>query len=350
MLEDKAELKKIIITAIELFRQDNNAQVVGLLENAEITSDAEHYDNWNGGITYYAIKIVTDVATFSSIHKSQDLVENEIKEKVEILLRPYDGVVVSRVMIIPFSESKIDFNKIANFYSQEELVADIQILKNILISVSTGGQRIQDANENYQKKYSKVSQALRRLNIEDPNKYDDLWQWYGRWKAGDLPSYKDRRVFISDLYSSLLQILQVVEKTEMLDVTVNLSGWERINRTINEIRMRNGQAVNEEQFQAVGLLCREAIISLAQLVFIEEKHPTMDGVKASRTDAKRMLEAYIADQLKERTNETLRKYARSSLELANELTHKRTATKKLAALCISATISLVNLIGILEER
>ena len=53
----------------------------------------------------------------------------------------------------------------------------------------------------------------------------------------------------------------------------------------------------EEHFQAVGLLCREALISLGQAVFLAERHPTVDGVKASSTDAKRMLEAYFVVEL-----------------------------------------------------
>ena len=63
-----------------------------------------------------------------------------------------------------------------------------------------------------------------------------------------------------------------------------------------------------------------------------------------------MLDAYIAVELSGGANENLRKYARASSDLASELTHKRTATAKDAALCASATVTLVNLIGILEDR
>lgn len=152
------------------------------------------------------------------------------------------------------------------------------------------------------------------------------------------------------MYGNLLKALQETEQPELLNVSVNLTGWERIDRTVKEIKMRLKQASNEEQFQTVGLLCRETIISIAQAIYNEEKHPTIDGVKVSKTDAKRMLDAYIAVELAGGANENLRRYARASNDLANELTHKRTANSKYAALCSSATISLVNLIGILEDR
>jgi hypothetical protein len=133
-------------------------------------------------------------------------------------------------------------------------------------------------------------------------------------------------------------------------VSVDLTGWRVIERSIKEIQHRQIKAISEEQFQAIGLLCRETIISLAQAIYSEEKHPTLDDIKPSKTDAKRMLDAYISKELQGGTNEVLRKYARACNDLANDLTHRRTATAKDAALCSSATISLVNLMGVLENR
>ena len=161
-----------------------------------------------------------------------------------------------------------------------------------------------------------------------------------------MPQYKNRRAFIGEMYVNLLKVLQETEQPELLNVSVNMIGWERIDRTVKEIKIRLKQAENAEQFQTVGFLCREAIISLAQAIYIEENHPTLDGTKASKTDAKRMLDCYITVELAGGGNENLRKYARSS----NELTHKRTADAKDASLCAAATIPLVNVIGILEGR
>jgi len=85
-------------------------------------------------------------------------------------------------------------------------------------------------------------------------------------------------------------------------------------------------------------------------VFIEEVHPILDGVTVSKTDAKRMLEAYIAHELSGSSNEQVRKHAKASLALANDLTHKRTAEYRLAALCAEATNAVVNIIAIISGR
>ncbi|HUS45979.1 MAG TPA: hypothetical protein VM219_08115 [Phycisphaerae bacterium] len=125
------------------------------------------------------------------------------------------------------------------------------------------------------------------------------------------------------------------------------SGWSRVDRTLRDLRARLRKARTEDQCQAVGLLCREILISLAQAVYDPEVHRPIDGVQPSSTDAARMLEAYIATELKGKSNEAVRRHTRAALSLANDLQHQRTATTRGAALCAEATASLVNLIAIL---
>lgn len=128
------------------------------------------------------------------------------------------------------------------------------------------------------------------------------------------------------------------------------TGWPRVDRIVGDLRNTLASASAEEDFQTVGLKCREALISLAQTVFDPAVHSTLDGVKASDTDAKRMLEAYIVSAHRGGENEQIRKHARSALDVAVALQHKRTATLRDASLCAEATTSVVNLIAILTSR
>jgi hypothetical protein len=128
------------------------------------------------------------------------------------------------------------------------------------------------------------------------------------------------------------------------------TGWERVDRGVYEIRRRLEQAQNEEQFQAVGLLCRETLISLAQIVFDAQRHPTGDGVVPSDTDAKRMLDAYVAVELAGGANDGVRRHAKAALALANDLQHRRTADSRQAAPCAEATTSMVNIIAVISGR
>ena len=229
----------------------------------------------------------------------------------------------------------------------EELLKDLNYIKNTMTSVSTGGAMIQDVNEEFKKTYRKVSTELKRLGIKNPNPYSDLWEWYGKWSSGEVPQYRDRRAYLIEMFKSLFN--QIENHGVDAELEVELEGWDRIERSIGEIRLRLADAETEEQLQVVGLLCRETIISLAQEVYDSEKHPPLDDVIPSATDAKRMFESYIAVELLGSENKGLRTYARATNTLANELTHKRTATIKLAKLCSSSCINLVNLIRILNE-
>ena len=349
MLDNKTELRKLIQTVIELFIADKELDIADLLKTSEINGEPTHFDNWNGGTTFYSIYITVSVEKFIQVKDKQSEAEAKIKEKIELLLRAAERTQIGQVYIIPKSIPRIEWEKIADLFNKEQLITEVNYLKDVMISVSTGGQRIQEVNDEYQKRFVKVNSALLRLGFENPNPFNDLWLWYSRWSSG-MPQYKERRTFVVEMYGSLLNTLQEAEQPELLNITVNLMGWERIDRSVKEIMIRLKQSSTEEQFQTIGLLCRETIITLAQSIFLKDKHPSIDGIEIGKTDAKRMIEAYLAVELLGGGNENLRKYARACTDLANELTHKRTATLKNAALCAAATISLVNLIGVLEDR
>jgi len=124
------------------------------------------------------------------------------------------------------------------------------------------------------------------------------------------------------------------------------TGWEKVDRQIQEIRFRLHEAATEEQLQTIGLLCREVLISVAQAVYDPARHKTHD--RPSPTDATRMLEAYFAAELPGSRHEEARSLAKASLKLAVALQHDRLAHYQTAALCAEAAASVVNLVHILS--
>ncbi|MGH8559599.1 MAG: hypothetical protein ACRESZ_19535 [Methylococcales bacterium] len=233
----------------------------------------------------------------------------------------------------------------ARHMTDAELVQGLEDLRNLMIAVATGGPRIVEVNDRYQRMFAEVSAELARRRLDNPITFGSLWDWYGRWSSGDLPSYQSRRNFIGELLTPLVNQVRTGRADELPP-----TGWPRVDRTIGELRDRLAPARNEEQFQTVGLLCREALISVAQVVYVRAKHPPLDKVEPSATDAKRMLEAYIAVELAGGANEEARKHARSALDLANVLQHRRTATFRDAALCVEATTTVVNVVAIVAGR
>ena len=230
----------------------------------------------------------------------------------------------------------------------DDLLQKLDRLRNIMVDVSTGGPRIDELKNEYREIHLRLTRGLEQWGIQNPIPYRELWDWYGKWSRGDLPTYQSRREYIRGLFEPLEvrlcdEILSRSGKTLQ-----EPTGWPRVDRTLGEIRNRLESASTEEQFQAVGLLCREALISLAQTVFDPDKHPTLDGVEVSKTDAKRMLDRYLAAEVGGASNTNARKHAKASLILTADLQHKRTATFRDAALCAEATASVVNIIAILS--
>jgi hypothetical protein len=229
--------------------------------------------------------------------------------------------------------------------TDEELFEAVDGIKATMIAVATGGPRINEVQPEFAKKYDAVAKELSSRGVPNPLPYRDLWQWYGRWSSGDMPSWQSRRNFVSAVVDELIASVQQAPK--FADVHPKPTGWKRVDRVVTQARKQLESATTEEEFQAIGLLCREILISLGQAVFDPDRHRLLDGVRPSATDAKRMLEAYIAGEFAGSANEHVRRHAKAAFELAVHLQHRRTASFREAALCVEATTSTVNLIAIM---
>jgi AbiJ N-terminal domain 3 len=128
------------------------------------------------------------------------------------------------------------------------------------------------------------------------------------------------------------------------------TGWPKVDRQVDEIKLRLRDASTEEQFQSVGLVSREALISVAQAVYDRTLHPPLDGVEPSATDAKRMLDAYFAVALGGSGNDVARRHARAAFDLANGVQHDRAATFQDAALSAEAALSVIRIVAVLSGR
>jgi hypothetical protein len=225
-----------------------------------------------------------------------------------------------------------------------DLFALLDRLRAVMVSVATGGQRIQEANDAFQMDYRAAADELEARNIENPLPYSDLWQWYGKWSA-DIHGYAPRRAYVANLFEPLVKAVRSTKGRP-----IEPTGWERVDRAMQDARQQLARAKTEEQFQTIGLLCREVLISLAQEVHDPVKHLIDPTVRVSPTDFKRLIEAYIAVELGGSAAEDVRKHARSALDLALRLQHLRTAQFRDAAICIEATGAVVSIIAIVSGR
>lgn len=342
----KDDFKKILNTLANLFQREGQADIYEIIKCCiPVFSYTTTEQYMNGSVDIYSLTLEIPVDAYSKYdEKNLRIIEEKINNKLSLIARKYPDESISNIIIVPALSDCIIENpyKVPN----ELLIETLEAQKNIMISVSTGGSQIQSVNAQYKKKFDLIDLALKERHIQNPNPYSDLWEWYGKWSSGDLPNYQSRREFIGKMFFPLLRELKQTSENSAHRVFSEPTGWARVDRSLAEIRVRLSQAQNEEQFQAIGLLSRETLISLAQMVFDPKTHKPTDGIDPSETDAKRMLEAYINHVLPSETNEAIRHHAKAALSLANDLTHRRTANFQQAALCAEATTSIVNIIAI----
>lgn len=225
------------------------------------------------------------------------------------------------------------------------LLSELLIHRAMMIDVATGGARIQDVDDYYRAREVRIRQAIPE-GVTYDNPHADLWAWYRHWSA-ELPQYRDRRFYIRQLFSPAIEA--VAKRSWLPSEPREATGWERVDRALSKARSQLETASAEEDCQAIGLLCREVIISLAQAVYDPTIHESLDGVRPSETDANRMLEAYIAHVFPGASNKEVRSHHRASLALALNLQHRRTATRQLAALCVEATASTTAVVSIIAR-
>lgn len=226
------------------------------------------------------------------------------------------------------------------------LLAEFLIHREMMIDVATGGSRIQDVDDYYRAREMRIRDAIWPA-VAYENPHADLWAWYRYWNE-NLPQYKDRRLYIRQLFTS--SIAAISKRSSVSTVEREPTGWGRVDRALSKARSLLNSATAEEDCQSIGLLCREVIISLAQAVYDSEIHEPIGGVTPSETDANRMLEAYINHVFPGASYKEVRSHARASLALALNLQHRRTATTQLAALCVEATASTTAVISIIARQ
>lgn len=229
---------------------------------------------------------------------------------------------------------------------RKDTVSLLQKIRNILISVATGSTG-STSSSSYIDLYDDLTSRLESFKLENPIPYETLEEWRGKWSSGDLPSYYSRREHVRSLVDPLINYLQ--EGPTRREAIPDPTGWDDIDRVQDKIRRGLASGSDEEDFQNVGLLCREVLVTLAQLVVDPDQHPPLEDIETSPTDVKRLFAQYLVIELPGKRNKEARKYVRASVDLANKLQHNRNASFRDAALCAQATISVVNFIAILSH-
>ncbi len=232
------------------------------------------------------------------------------------------------------------------------LLPELIIHREMMISVATGGKSIQEVDDYYGARQARLVECCAGAGIRYENPHASLWDWYHFWKEQGWESWAERRNYVRKLFADPVKkaVGRVHNPSPVSERQP--TGWELVDRQLAKARTQYDRASAEEDWQGVGHTCREVLISLGQAAHDPEVHPVVDenGTSISRTDAKRLLDAWLKHEMPGGSHKEIRAHIRASLDLANNLQHRRTATRQLAALCLEATASAVTVVAIIAGR
>ncbi|MBA1343911.1 hypothetical protein [Rhizobium sp. WYCCWR 11146] len=231
------------------------------------------------------------------------------------------------------------------------LLPDLILHREMMVAVATGQQQIQEVDDYYNARQVRLTEGCAAAGIKYENPHASLWDWYNFWKAQGMDTYADRRNYVRQLFNG--PVASAVGRVHNPSPVAERepTGWERVDRSLGKAKALLLTASTEEEWQTIGLLGREVLISLGQAVYDPDVHGDTDqeGKKIGSTDARRQLFAWLHHQMPGGDNKEIRAHIKASIDLAVHLQHRRTATRQLAELCLEATSSAVSVVAIIAR-
>lgn len=222
----------------------------------------------------------------------------------------------------------------------DQLRAEVEAEMDLMTAVATGGPNIDGVNRSYRERRQRIRRLLKQLGLTDPNPYDDLWMWYGKWSR-DLGNYQLRREYIRELFAPLLE---EVERLEDESLGSDLEGFEldelpSVANQVAQLHVRAATCDTAEDAQAVGLLCRDILISLADEMHDEVIHGEVGQSAVDR------LNAVVGTYAEGSSNQKLRKLIKATIDFANVVQHRRDGSPEEAMIVAEATMAVVRLLS-----
>lgn len=256
----------LISTIAAMLKAEGAIEIIEVLANSGARIERTDYDNIDGGVYLYTLYLSVPIKTFSKFLGKQTDMEETILRTAKLVAGQSPGHCIYKVELNPQIEYDISWRLPHLELSMNELLQELLKQKDLMTSVSTGGPQIKSVNQDFVQRQETIEKAFKKFQIEASFPFKDLWGWYGRWSSGDLPSYQSRREYLSRLFNPILdQIKRRLSGNSSFSLTP--TGWARVDRGVDKIRIQIEKASQPEDFQGIGLLCREVLISLAENVF-----------------------------------------------------------------------------------
>lgn len=346
MIRIEKDSKKIISTLKNLLYSKQEYICFDILCNSNPSME---YFTTNFEIDYFDLHLGLDANYYAEISSKYNLesIKDIIQKELDVIFQD-ENEYIRQVIIKPFVKYYLNWSLITEYENKEDFIKDVTLLRDLLMDTSTGVKRIEHVNDEYILLYDKVDNVISKLDLENPNPFKTLWEAYSYWSS-NLVGYANRRVYFSNLYYELIKLVATSSDIDVVNIQLEYTNWDKINRTIADIKKQYNEAKTSAQFNGIGAMCRSVYNCLADTIYREEYHVDKTIPLPNDNQYKNKLLEFVVFKLGGKTNEDFRSHCKKTIDIADTLTHKKVATKQQAALTINAVISILNIITILNE-
>lgn len=192
------------------------------------------------------------------------------------------------------------------------------------------------------------------VNVDVPFRdFSTFRSWWIRNEARG--SWQARRDLLHEVFEPIHDVLADLEDKALASSLVEpisphpRTGWPAVDTEISELRRHFFAAQTPQDYRAVGLDCVAVTEALSGTVYRSERHLREGETEPPVDKTKQRLDRFIEDALEGSENAAIRKLARASIELAQEVKHRDTPTRRDAGVAADAVILLANILRRLDE-
>lgn len=228
----------------------------------------------------------------------------------------------------------------------------LQLLHQELEAFGTSGSNRLIDRDDFTLVVRACQRVCKRLSVSFPDiPFRDLPGFRTYWISNGMSnSWAARRTYVNDLLSPVeneIYLLQQRMWDEPLLTPItphSATGWIALDGEIAELRARFVVARSAQDHSAVGNACVRILELLADVAFDPDRYVPDGEEVPPKSNTKRRFDLIIDSEMQGSDNHQLRKLARATVEVAQQVKHQGTPSRRDAGIAADSVIALVNVI------
>ena len=186
--------------------------------------------------------------------------------------------------------------------------------------------------------------------------FRDFSSWKAYWlQQGASGSWATRRVIVHSLFEDLHETLEQRQNQAYLASLANgisplgQTGWGQVDAEIAELRRHFSAAQTAQDYRNVGNDCVTITESLSRQLYHPDIHLRKGEAEPPVAETKNRLDRFVEVAAAGGNQARLRKLVKSAIELAQEVKHRQTPSRRDAGIAADTVVLLANILRRLDS-